>query len=324
MDIFKKVRQRLAFSEAELELYLSTAPFRYKTYKIEKRSGGTREISQPSRDLKILQRFIIENFLNDHLVCHDAATAYRLERNIADNVRPHVANPYLLKMDFKDFFPSIRVEHFISFLLDKNICSSEPDAQRLGKVFFKQSPHGGILSIGSPGSPIISNAMLFEFDQIVQLEMMKLNIVYTRYSDDMAFSTNVSNILFDVPVFIESIISEFIYPRLSLNHKKTVFSSKKFNRHITGITISNEGTMSLGHSTKRHLRSRVYTAIGMNRDELSELRGYLAFASQVEPGLLEKLGKKYPLQMEAIQSARSQRKGSRKSRYAATLRAIDG
>ncbi len=324
MDIFKKVRQRLAFSEAELELYLSTAPFRYKTYKIKKRNGGTREISQPSRDLKIVQRFILENFLNDRLVCHDAATAYRHKRNITDNVRPHAGNPYLLKMDFKDFFPSIQVDNFISFLIERNISASESEAQRLGKIFFKHAPNGGILSIGSPGSPLISNSMLYHFDEIVHLEMLKINVTYTRYSDDMSFSTSVPGALFKVPLFVEEVLSRISYPRLSINHSKTVFSSKKFNRHITGITISNEGRLSLGHFTKRKLRSRVYAATGMNRDELSKLRGYIAFACQVEPELLEKLIKKYPLQMKSIQSARSQRRGSPKSRYAALLHDQDG
>jgi retron-type reverse transcriptase len=314
MDIFKEVRKRLAFSESELDMYLNTAPFRYKTYKIAKRNGGTREISQPSRDLKILQRFILRNFLNDRLVCHNAAMAYRPKRNITDNVRPHITNPYLLKMDFKDFFPSIRIEDFVSFVLDRGICVSEHDARNLGKVFFKNTPQGTILSIGSPGSPAISNAMLFEFDQAVYVEMSKSGISYTRYSDDMAFSTNQKNVLFDVPLEIKKILDSINYPILAINHEKTVFSSKKFNRHITGITISNEGNMSLGHLTKRHLRSRVYGASEMNEDELSELRGYLAFAFQIEPELLVKLSNKYPLQMRLLKSSRSQRKANSEHR----------
>lgn len=311
MDIFHEVRKRLAFSEAELDIYLNTAPFRYKTYKIKKRQGGLREISQPSRDLKVLQRFILDNFLNDRLVCHDAAMAYRENRSIINNVRPHASNPYLLKMDFKDFFPSIKVENFTSLLIDKGIFSSRHDAERLGKVFFKKGEDGGILSIGSPGSPLISNAMLYDFDDFVKNEMLEKNIVYTRYSDDMAFSTYHERGLFEVPKKISNIISDLQYPKLSINQDKTVFSSRKFNRHITGITISNEGKLSIGHSTKRRLRSRIYATSELNEEQRLELRGYLAFAFQVEPELFEKFNQKYPLQMKTLRVGQPRKTGIR-------------
>lgn len=302
-QLIETVQKRFAFSEKELMNYANTAPFRYKTYRIKKRSGGTREISQPSRDLKILQRFILAEFFHPKFIYHDCATAYRENKNIADNARPHMNSPYLLKMDFKDFFPSIRANDFQLFLPEKGICETGPEADILAKLFFKHTEHGLALSIGAPGSPSISNAMLFDFDQTVSGLSEKLGITYTRYSDDLSFSTDKKNLLFGLPKTICRVLEKLKYPKLALNAKKTVFSSRKFNRHITGITISNEGKLSIGHSRKRKLRARVYSAAGLEGDDLARLRGYISFVNQIEPDLIRKLLKRYPSQMKLINSA---------------------
>ncbi len=301
--IFEIVRRRFSFSEQELISYVNTAPFRYKTYHIKKRTGGTREISQPSRDLKVLQRFILSEFLHRSFSYHDCATAYRENISISDNARPHLHNPYLLKMDFSEFFPSIRASDFKLFLLEKRICDSELEAIMLGRIFFKHSEDGLALSIGSPGSPSISNAMLMEFDQRVSTVAAKAGVVYTRYSDDLTFSTSLKGVLFDFPKHIEEILLHLDYPRLSVNSKKTVFSSKKFNRHVTGITITNDEKMSLGRDRKRQLRTRIFLASELTSRELASLRGYLSFVNQIEPELIRKLSRKYPNQMALIQLA---------------------
>tara|TARA_R110002167_G_scaffold86987_1_gene235329 strand:+ start:24422 stop:25354 length:933 start_codon:yes stop_codon:yes gene_type:complete len=301
--IFQLVRQRFSFSEQELISYVNTAPYRYKTYKVKKRSGGTREISQPSRDLKILQRFVLTEFLQERFSYHDCATAYREKISISDNARPHLANPYLLKMDFSDFFPSIRADDFEVFLLEKGICTSEIDATMMSRIFFKRADDDLVLSIGSPGSPSISNAMLMDFDRLVSDLSTEARVAYTRYSDDLTFSTSQKDVLFDFPIQISEILRGLKYPRLFINQKKTVFSSKKFNRHVTGITITNDGRMSLGHERKRKLRTRVFLANELSSGDLAKLRGYLSFVNQIEPEFIRKLSRKYPSQMAVIQSA---------------------
>lgn len=302
-SIFEKVRQKFSFSEQELINYVNTAPFRYKTYRIKKRRSGTREISQPSRDLKVLQRYILTEFLQPNFIYHNCATAYRKKKSISDNASPHINNPYLLKMDFEEFFPSIRARDFKLFLLEKRVCESELEATRLSQIFFKDTDGELVLSIGSPGSPSISNAMLMDFDQLVSDLTSESGVVYTRYSDDLSFSTSQRGLLFELPAKIGCILSNLKYPRLNVNSEKTVFSSKKFNRHITGITITNDGKMSLGRKRKRKLRSRVFMANDLNSKELASLRGYLSFVNQIEPEMMRKLLRKYPSQMTLISSA---------------------
>ena len=130
---------RFSFSLPELRSYLKTCPYRYKTYPIDKRNDkGKRYISQPSKDLKIIQRYVLENFLNERLEIHDAAKAYRRKINIIDNARPHLKNGYLLKMDFKDFFPSLTGSDFYKYLLSRRVVDDEFEANLLCMIFFKQ------------------------------------------------------------------------------------------------------------------------------------------------------------------------------------------
>ena len=298
--VLEHIRRRFAFSKQEFTSYVKTAPYRYKTYPIAKRSGGTREISQPSKDLKVIQRFVLAEFLEKKFKYHECATAYRHGKNISDNARPHLSNSYLLKMDFKDFFPSIRSSDFVRYLQEMRLIDSEFEAEALAMLFFKQTHDGLRLSIGSPGSPSISNALLMPFDDRVQKATSMKGISYTRYSDDLTFSTSSRDVLFELPSVIDEILSTLAYPKLEINREKTVFSSRKFNRHITGITISNEAKMSIGHQVKRRLRSKIFEIYSLQPKEVKSLKGYLSFVNQIEPDFIAKLKIKYPEQMKFL------------------------
>jgi len=96
------------------------------------------------------------------------------------------------------------------------------------------------------------------------------------------------------------------YPGLTINPDKTVFSSKKHNRHVTGITITNEGKASIGHKKKREIKSMTYQ-VGSGETspvELRKLKGLLAFVRSVEPEFYDKLKTKYPDQIKIISDSR--------------------
>ena len=302
-EIIKRIKRHFAFSDGEFNSYVNTAPYRYKTYTIPKRSGGYRVISQPSKDLKSVQRFILSEFILPKLELHECATAYREERNIADNARPHLQNQFLLKMDFKNFFPSIRATDFSQYAMATSIVETVQEAEILGLIFFKNTNGDLRLSIGSPGSPPISNALMNNFDHEVSSFCQASGIAFTRYSDDLTFSTNTKGSLFGIPNKIEEVLENLESPKLSINADKTKFSSKKFNRHVTGITITNEGLMSLGRQTKRRVRSEVFNAATMQQKELQRLRGYLSYSKQIDPSFVARLWKKYPEQMTLIEQA---------------------
>jgi len=172
-------------------------------------------------------------------------------------------------MDFKNFFPSITAHDFCQYLVTNGIVDSNNthEQQLLANLLFMSEGGNLILSIGAPSSPLISNAMMFAFDQKVADLAQQNDIAYTRYSDDLTFSTNKENVLFDWPEKVAVILGEIPSPQISLNDSKTVFSSMKHNRHVTGV---------------------------------DSIRGLVAFANVVEPDFVARLFDKYPVQMTKL------------------------
>lgn len=294
MGIVEKLIQVFPLSRAEVELLIKTAPRRYKVHEIEKRNGrGVRTIAQPTAEIKLLQRFLVEEYVSK-LPISEVAKAYRKGLSIADHAIPHARNSYLLKLDFRNFFPTIRGVDFLRHLRKYSEVERE-DAECLVKLFFWR-PKGRadlILSIGAPSSPAVSNTLMFDFDSALSTFCANEGVTYTRYADDLAFSTNKPHVLKSVHEYASSLSVSLKYPRLVLNAEKTVYTSKKHHRHLTGLVLANDGTASLGREKKRLLRSMAYRyKIGtLSGEEHAKLRGWVAFCMSVDQPFVESLRK---------------------------------
>lgn len=298
MRIFDRLLVELPFSRIELYNLIRTAPHRYKVYKIQKRSGkGDREIAQPTPELKALQRWVATHILSEYPI-HHAAVAYRPHIGIKDNAKRHSRQQYLLKMDFQDFFPSIKADDFARHT-EKYAPNYKDDIAVLQHILFRKPKHSNdvILSIGAPSSPLVSNTIGYDFDTLISDYVQSQKIVYTRYADDLIFSTNERGALRDTYEYVKAACKQLNYPTLTINFDKTVFSSKKWNRTVTGLVISNDQKVSIGWEKKRELRIRIhyYLTKKLSPEETANLRGYLAFVRDVEPALFEKLKNKVPI-----------------------------
>jgi retron-type reverse transcriptase len=301
MKIITFISTTLCIEEKEIKDFINSSPYRYKVYQIQKRHGnGTRTIAQPTQELKALQKMVLEKFFS-FLPVHECAKAYCKNINIKDNALAHVENQYLLKMDFRDFFPSITSDAFIAHIEKNGIELSVGDKISVKKLFFWTKKRNIVhrLSIGAPSSPFISNTIMYEFDSIIYNITSKMGITYTRYADDLTFTTNTKNILFDIPDVIEKICEKLEYPKLKINHEKTVFSSKKNNRHITGLVINNQDEISLGRDRKREIKSLIfkYSKHELSAEDTLRLSGILSFAKHIEPTFYESLIRKYSIEI---------------------------
>lgn len=279
-----------------IERIIRTAPIRYKTYQIPKRSGGTRTISQPAREVKLLQRALIDVLLRK-LPVHNAATAYREGLSIKDNALRHVGDGPILKMDFRDFFPSIRPSDWIKYCEQTGVLRDEDDV-RLTTLLLFQAPGGSSvlrLAIGAPSSPFVSNALLYEFDERVSSAVAEDHVIYTRYADDLAFSAPRTGHLVNVEKQVRAVIRNLEYPKLTINDGKTTRVTRKFGRRVTGLTLTNDGKVSVGHERKRLLHAQVFSASRgrLDADAMAELKGMLGFVNSVEPEFLDVLRRRY-------------------------------
>lgn len=297
MQLTTKIIDKFNYDKLAFNVLLAEAPKKYKVYYIPKRGSGLRMIAQPTKELKDIQRFLV-SLLQPNLPVHDKAMAYQFEKSIKDNAELHKKNNYLLKMDFQNFFNKIKPDLFFSKLEKQNIKLNSIDINALKNLLFwkpgKKKSITLILSIGAPSSPFISNFIMYDFDKNIDEWCIENDIVYTRYADDITFSTNTKNLLVTIPKIVKKMLASYV-PGLSINESKTIFTSLAHNRHVTGVTLTSEGKLSIGRERKRMLYSKIHKySLGiLSSEEIKKTKGLISFAEHLEENFILRLRRKY-------------------------------
>ncbi len=293
----RKICHDLSVSDAQLNRLVLRAPHTYKTYTIPKKSEGVRTIAQPARETKYIQYWLIKNVLHS-LPVHESTTAYKSGASIKINAATHSQNAYITKFDFKNFFTSIKyddlVSHFRNHLPLEYKEDALKDIARISCIQFKTG-QALCLSIGAPSSPLLSNSILFDFDSTISEWCKHNHITYTRYADDLTFSTNGHGSSQLIEQKVKEVVKEQAYPSLNLNSKKTVHLSKKHQRRVTGLTITNDGKVSIGRDRKREISALIhkYSLSILSEAQILKLQGLLGFAKDVEPLFVARMRGKY-------------------------------
>ena len=297
MSVKEKIARDLSIRSGEVERLIARAPHSYKTYRIAKKSGGYRTISQPARETKFVQYWLIENVLRG-LNVHSAATAYAPGSSVRKNAEVHRLSKYLVKLDFRNFFTSIKRDDVLRLLHERysNELTVE-DLRDISRLVCVKYKHASVmrLSILAPSSPLISNAMLYKFDSELSEWSAACDVRYTRYADDLAFSTLDIDASRQVEPKVRKVLGAMEFPKLRLNTKKTLRLSKANSRRVTGIVITNDSKLSIGRAKKREIKSLVfrYSQGALDPDGVTRLQGLLGFALDVERSFVARLRGRY-------------------------------
>ena len=207
-DIAQAIQTAFGMGDAQFIRLIERAPYTYKVYQIPKKSGGVRTIAQPAKETKLIQRWLIANVF-DKLPIHESASAYKAGASIKLNAAAHVGGDYLSKFDFKNFFPSISerdiCKHLSEFLGDG---LSAHEIVWIARVACIRAFAGNerCLSVGAPSSPLLSNSVMFHFDSELNGWCKERNINYTRYADDLTFSSSMKNVSMEIESCIGDIL----------------------------------------------------------------------------------------------------------------------
>jgi RNA-directed DNA polymerase len=254
-----------------------------------------RIISQPARELKLLQRSLLDLRLK-YLPIHPAATAYRKGVSLRQNAEPHIGCDTIIKMDFKNFFPSIRGQDWIAYCRANNVFETEFDIKASTLLLFHRPKSSSVLrlSIGAPTSPLVSNVLLFNFDNSITERLPSSKINYTRYADDLTFSAPRAGYLHGVTSIVARTLREMPHPRLEINGEKTHTVTRKYHQIVTGLTLADQA-VSIGRDKKRLIRAAVhhFTLGKLNSVEIRSLCGQLAYINSVEPAFINILRERY-------------------------------
>jgi len=251
----------------------------YQSYYLGKKSGVRRIIDAPNSELKAIQRWILRNVL-EHQSVNRCVHGFRVKHGIKTNARRHLGKRFIMCLDIKDFFPSIKRVHVFSIFHD--IFNDENTADVLSNLctYKERLPQGGVTS------PALSNIVLNKADGKILEICSKRRVNYTRYADDLAFSANEFNLLKKLKPEIEKVLSN---DGFELNEKKTRFLTGKSRMLVTGLVL-NSGKLTVGRSRKREVRAALFNYI-VKKDKkvnVNKLVGTLAFIRDIEPDFYEK------------------------------------
>lgn len=190
------VAKILGFKSQSLSylLYKKGDAAKYKTFEIPKRYGGTRKISAPSDELKLLQQRISLLFQDckeeiDKAAGYQNVISHGFEpkRSIITNARRHRNRRYVFNIDLEGFFDSIHLGRVRGFLIKDKRFELHP---KVATVISQIACFNDGLPQGSPCSPVLANLIAHVMDVHVLKLAAQSGCTYTRYADDLTFSTN--------------------------------------------------------------------------------------------------------------------------------------
>jgi hypothetical protein len=222
-----------------------------------KRSGRVRLIEAPKPRLKEMQRQILSLIL-DKIPPHAAVHGFVKGRSIKTFAAPHVGQRVVLRMDLRDFFPSIsgaRIQTLFRTVgypesvadLLGGICTNaaprdvwkapefdiDPKQLRATRALYSQ-PH---LPQGAPTSPALANLCAYRVDCRLAGLAKAAGAEYTRYADDLAFSggeafeRRVERFSTHVAVILHE-------EGFTVHHRKTRIMRQGVRQHLAGLVTN--------------------------------------------------------------------------------------
>lgn len=268
----------------------------YTEYTIRKKSGGNRLIEAPDHLLKDIQQWIYINILckdksiNDCV--HGFIPAFKNKnkvRSILTNAAPHVRHDWLINIDLKNFFHTVKLDRINDYF--RSLGYEEEVVKTLTALCTYKSR----LPQGAPTSPMLSNIIASKMDEMMLEYCKKRGIIYTRYADDLTFSAD-----YDVEVPPIDDIYKIVYLNgFKVNRMKTKVRYKGCKQEVTGLTVTNGVHVSKRY--KKEILRELYfckkfgvyehyqhlkTTKGLYKDWL---RGKIMFVRQIDPACGNKM-----------------------------------
>lgn len=271
--------EQMSISEQLLYLLTNKKEFYYRREMIPKKDGSKRNLDIPILNLKVVQRWILKEIL-EHIKVSKQAMAFVPNKNgLCENAESHKKNLFLLEMDIENFFGTITEKQVFS--LFRHIGYNNDVAAILTNLCV----YKGYLPQGAVTSPYIANLVCYNLDARIEGYCSRRDIIYTRYADDLTFSSNNRLLLNKVEKFVKYIVED---EGFKIKEQKTRYLSNDVKKTVTGITI-NDNSVHVDKRFKRRLRAQIYQAIKTkNYNERDQILGKIAFVNSIEDGFKDK------------------------------------
>ena len=248
------IARLLGFTPSGLSYVLYKVPSaaKYTSFEIPKRDGTKRLIRAPAPQLRLLQRRLA-NLLYRCLAeiekgnpgRRSLAHGFAAGRSIATNATLHKRRRYVLNLDLEDFFPSFNFGRVRGFFIKDRYFALE---EKVATIIAQIACHDNELPQGSPCSPIISNLIGHVLDARLARFAKTNKCTYSRYADDITFSTSRR----DFPPALaaptvgttsewylgDPLIAKIEAAGFRINHRKTRMQCRGSRQVTTGLLVN--------------------------------------------------------------------------------------
>jgi hypothetical protein len=237
-------------------LYKMDATKKYRSFEIPKKSGGVRTIHAPEPQLALLQCRLAE-FLyacvqeqkKQHARFWFASHGFHRGRTIVSNAEAHKRRHFVFNLDLEDFFGTINFGRVRGFFIHDFMFALEP---KIATIIAQIACHKNALPQGSPCSPVISNLIGNILDSRLLALARDARCTYTRYADDLTFSTNEKLFPTEIAVNVNGADWE-VASKLKktiektgffINPAKTRMSLRRSRQTVTGLVVNDKANIN--------------------------------------------------------------------------------
>lgn len=232
-------------------VYQTPLGSKYTTFDIDKKSGGKRTIKAPIPKLKKLQSHLshvlyqcLAEIEREHGT-KPISFGFRKDRSIAENATRHKRRRWVLNLDLEDFFPSFHFGRVRGFFMKDKAFNLHPE---VATTIAQIACDGSALPQGSPCSPVISELIAQILDMRLVRLAKKYGVTYTRYADDITFSTSqkefpagLANVDPSDPSIwhlSEELVGKIVTSGFKLNAAKTRMQFRGSRQMVTGLVVN--------------------------------------------------------------------------------------
>lgn len=291
MRLSERIAKGIGIDESYVTIIASRNNL-YAKYYISKKNGRYRLILQPSKELKVLQHWLLRNIFA-YFPVSEYSSAYSKGNSVRKNAAVHKEGRYLLHTDITNFFPTISRTMLKQYFqsnesLTRKLGMADEDIELILDICLYR---GENLVVGSVASPQIANMLMYAFD----LELKQMldgfgSFRYTRYADDIVISS-MSFIDEQVLKQTEQLMIKYGF---KMNHEKTYYMGKNGKRQVTGIVLdNNRNALTIGNKKYKKFQRMLYDYLVKGHGDLGYIKGYLAYIQEVSRQQYDQLAEIY-------------------------------
>ena len=276
----KEIARFLGIDENTVNEIISDTKKHYSKFFIWKDEEHTKKrwIEAPDEILKRIQEHILHNVLYK-MAPTKFAHGFIHGRSIVSCAKEHTGKKFVLKLDLKNFFPSISRDMVYGAMFSE----LTPENVKIIIPAIELCLMDGRLPQGAPTSPAISNIVCKPLDMVLYGIAERFGLTYTRYADDLIFSSNDDTIYKVIPI-IKSTIVKF---GLVVNEKKVKVLKKHQRQTVTGLVVNADGKTSVRRKKRMNLRAFMHQILigkkPLDRVNINRLRGNVNLINMANP-----------------------------------------